>query len=155
MTIVARASEQGRFECSLDGGAFVACAMPFTTPPLAEGPHRLALRAVDAAGNAEPQPASWAWRVDLNPLRRWDTEVLLTRLARAMRSGLRIRAVLEPHASGPISVQLRTARGRLLAADSARAGARVRIDLGRARALRPLAITARFGGVSLTRRVGR
>ena len=90
VTIVAAASEQARFECSLDGSPFAACATPFTTPPLTEGPHRLDLRAVDAAGNVEPQPASWAWRVDLDPLRRWDTEVLLGRLARAVRSGRRI-----------------------------------------------------------------
>ena len=120
--------------------------MPFTTPPLAEGPHRLELRAVDAAGNVEPQPASWAWRVDLDPLRRWDAEVLLGRLARAVRSGQRIVAALEPHAPGRISVQLRTVRGRLLAADTARATSGLRIDLGRARTLRPLVITGASAG---------
>jgi hypothetical protein len=52
-------------------------------------------------------------------------------------------------------VQLRSARGRLLAADSARAGSDLRIELGRARSARPLVLIARFGGVSLTRRVGR
>jgi Glucose / Sorbosone dehydrogenase len=154
VTIVATASEQARFECSLDGGAFVACATPFTTPPLAEGPHRVDLRAVDAAGNVEPQPASWAWRVDFDRLRRWDTEVLLGRLARAVRSGRRIVGALEPHAPGRITVQLRTVRGRLLAADTARAASGLRIDLGRARAVRPLVLTARFDRVSLTRRVG-
>jgi hypothetical protein len=132
----------------------VACATPFTTPPLAEGPHRVDLRAVDAAGNVEPQPASWAWRVDFDRLRRWDTEVLLGRLARAVRSGRRIVGALEPHAPGRITVQLRTVRGRLLAADTARAASGLRIDLGRARAVRPLVLTARFDRVSLTRRVG-
>jgi glucose/arabinose dehydrogenase len=155
VTIVATASEQARSECSLDGGPFAACALPFTTPPLAEGRHGLAVRAVDAAGNVEPQPASWAWRVDLDPLRRWDTEVLLARLTRALRSGRRVAARLEPHAPGVVSVQLRTERGRLLASDTARAGQGLRIDLGRPRSLRPLAITGRFGRVSLTRRVAR
>ena len=155
VTFVATVSEQARFECSLDGGSFAICATPYTTPPLAEGSHRFELRAVDTAGNVEPQPASWAWRVDLDPLRRWDLEVLLRRLARAVRSGQPALAQLEPHAPGRVSVQLRSGRGRLLAADSARAGASLRIELGRARILRPLVLTGRFDGVSLTRRVGR
>jgi glucose/arabinose dehydrogenase len=154
VTVVATASEQARFECSLDGGAFVACAIPYTTQPLAEGPHRLELRAVDAAGNVEPQPASWAWRVDLDPLRRWDLDVLLRRLVRAVRLREPVLAQLAPHAPGTISVQLRTARGRLLAADSARAAAGLRIELGRARTVRPLVLMGRFGRVSLTRRIG-
>ena len=154
MTIVARVSEPARFECSLDGGAFAACTLPFTTPQLAEGPHGLAVRAVDPAGNVELQPASWAWRVDLNPLRRWDLEVLLGRLASAVRSGRPIVARLEPHAPGRISAQLRIG-GRLLASDTARAAPGLRIDLGRPRTLRPLAITGRFGSVSLTRQVAR
>ena len=154
VTIVAAASEQARFECSLDGSPFAPCAIPFATPRLTEGPHRLDLRAVDAAGNVEPQPASWAWRVHLDPLRRWDTEVLLGRLARAARSGRRIAASLEPHAPGRISVQLRTVRGRLLAADTAQAASGLRIDLGRARTAQPLVLTARFDRVWLTRRVG-
>ena len=153
VTVVARVSEPARFECSLDGGAFAACTLPFTTPQLAEGPHGLAVRAVDAAGNVELQPASWAWRVDLDPLRRWDIEVLLGRLARAVRSGRPIVARLEPHAPGRISAQLRLG-GRLLASDTARAAPGLRIDLGRPRTLRPLVITGRFGSVSLTRRVG-
>ena len=155
VTIVASASEQARFECSLDGSPFAPCATPFATPPLPEGPHRLDLRAVDAAGNVEPQPALWAWRVDLDPLRRWDMEVLLGRLARAVRSGRRIAAVLEAHAPGRISVQLLTLRGRLVAADTARAASSLRIDLGQARAARPVVITGRFDRVSVTRRVRR
>jgi hypothetical protein len=155
VTIVASASEQVRFECSLDGSPFAPCATPLATPPLPEGPHRLDLRAVDAAGNVEPQPASWAWRVDLDPLRRWDMEVLLDRLVRAVRYGRRIAAALEPHAPGRISVQLRSVRGRLLAADTARTASGLRIDLGTARTARPLVITGRFDRVSVTRRVGR
>jgi hypothetical protein len=61
---------------------------------------------------------------------------------------------LEPHAPGRITVQLRTVRGRLLAADTARAASGLRIDLGRARTVRPLVLAARFDRVSLTRRVG-
>jgi len=52
------------FECSLDGGAFVACPATFSTAALADGPHTLAVRARDAAGNVDPTPASHAWTVD-------------------------------------------------------------------------------------------
>ncbi|WP_240359172.1 adventurous gliding motility protein AgmC [Pyxidicoccus trucidator] len=52
------------FECSLDGAAFVACADPRTFTGLANGNHTLAVRAVDAAGNVDPTPATYAWTVD-------------------------------------------------------------------------------------------
>ena len=155
VTIVA-GSEQASLECSLDGGAFAACTMPFTTPRLTEGPHRLELRAVNTAGNIEPRPSAWAWTVDLNPLRRWDMEVLVGRLTRAVRSGQSHRGRARASRSGP----------HLGAApDGSRASAGGRHcagDVGpphrprpRLALLRPLAITARFDRVSLTRRVGR
>jgi hypothetical protein len=37
--------------CSVDGSTFVACVSPFTTDPLADGPHSVRVRHVDAAGN--------------------------------------------------------------------------------------------------------
>jgi hypothetical protein len=39
------------FECAIDGGSFAACSSPYTTGPLADGPHRIQVRAVDSAGN--------------------------------------------------------------------------------------------------------
>ena len=155
VTVAAAANESSRFECSLDGATFADCALPYTTPPLPEGPHEFRVRAVDAAGNVEPDPAAWTWHVDLDPLRRWDAEVLLRRLVRALRRGDHVAATLEPHAPGRISVRLRTVRGRLLAADHARAAPRLRLDLGPPRTVRPLFITARFGNVEITRRVAR
>jgi MYXO-CTERM domain-containing protein len=55
------------FECSLDGAAFSPCTSPDTFTNLAEGTRSLQVRARDAAGNADPTPASHSWRIDLTP----------------------------------------------------------------------------------------
>ncbi|MFP2957252.1 Ig-like domain-containing protein [Myxococcus sp. 1LA] len=57
-------SDPVTYECSLDGAAFSACSNPQTFTGLSEGDHTLAVRAVDAAGNADPTPATHAWTVD-------------------------------------------------------------------------------------------
>jgi hypothetical protein len=64
-----------RAECRLDSGLWQACATPFTTPPLRNGTHRLAVRGTDAVGNpADSTPAQRSWTVrDLTP-----PETLLT-----------------------------------------------------------------------------
>lgn len=60
------ASEEGAsFECSLDRGAFVACPGDGTFKGLEEGGHSLEVRAFDVAGNRDPSPATYAWRVYL------------------------------------------------------------------------------------------
>jgi|SRR5215211_1019756 len=51
------------FECSLDGGEFSACASPWSPGPLALGPHRAAVRALDLLGNADPSPATTEFTV--------------------------------------------------------------------------------------------
>jgi hypothetical protein len=52
------------FECELDGGGFIDCSSPFTTPALSDGPHTLEVRAVDAAANVDPTPAASSFTVD-------------------------------------------------------------------------------------------
>ena len=54
----------GSFACRLDGGAWRACASPATFRGLREGPHRLQVRASDAAGNTDATPAVRRWTVD-------------------------------------------------------------------------------------------
>lgn len=52
------------FQCSVDGGSFDPCASPFSTATLSSGPHTFAVRAVDAASNADPTPATASWTFD-------------------------------------------------------------------------------------------
>jgi hypothetical protein len=61
------------FECSLDGAALGDCSPPQSYADLAIGPHTFEVRALDAAGNADPTPASRTWKVwTLRPT--WDEE---------------------------------------------------------------------------------
>ena len=51
------ADEGASFACSLDGGAFTTCDSPSVYSDLPPGWHAFAVKAVDAAGNADPSPA--------------------------------------------------------------------------------------------------
>src|SRR5439155_10831823 len=53
------------FRCKLDGGRTVTCSSPQSYYGLAEGRHSFTVFAVDAAGNADPTPEVFGWRVDL------------------------------------------------------------------------------------------
>ncbi len=58
------------FECRLDpsaGGTWAPCSSPKGYAGLAQGPHRFEVRAIDAAGNADPSPAVRTFNVDTIP----------------------------------------------------------------------------------------
>jgi hypothetical protein len=52
------------FECRLDGGAWKSCATGERFGDLSDGSHTVDVRAIDAAGNVDPTPASRTWFVD-------------------------------------------------------------------------------------------
>src|SRR5262249_49285232 len=63
-----RAGEPGsHLECRLDGGSWFACTSPWTTNQLVDGEHVFEARAIDAAGNVDPTPAKWEFRIDTTP----------------------------------------------------------------------------------------
>ncbi len=58
-------SEAGAtFECRLDGHGWGECGQ---VSGLSDGKHVMRARARDRAGNVDPTPASWSWRIDLPP----------------------------------------------------------------------------------------
>ena len=58
-------SEAGAtFECRLDKHAWAPCGQ---VSGLSDGKHVMRARAKDRAGNVDPSPASWSWRIDLPP----------------------------------------------------------------------------------------
>ncbi|MFH1028964.1 MAG: kelch repeat-containing protein, partial [Pseudomonadota bacterium] len=57
--------EGSTFECSMDGGGFVACVSPWTSDILSDGKHSFQVRAIDAAENLDKSAAkAKVWTVD-------------------------------------------------------------------------------------------
>ncbi|WP_436796351.1 LamG-like jellyroll fold domain-containing protein [Actinospongicola halichondriae] len=63
ITKIAGSNEAVSLLCSLDGGAPVPCPGLWTVDGLSSGPHRVAVAAVDSAGNQDLSPATWEWSV--------------------------------------------------------------------------------------------
>jgi type VI protein secretion system component Hcp len=67
-------ADQLTFTASVDGGTPFAVTSPLTLTNLADGAHTLSVVATDQAGNTDPTPAVYTWKVDtvgpniLNPL---------------------------------------------------------------------------------------
>ncbi|HET7854950.1 MAG TPA: hypothetical protein VFL41_00685 [Gaiellaceae bacterium] len=57
------ADEPSRFECQLDGGAFLPCSSPVAYQGLADGAHTFAVRPIDGVGNVGAA-VSRGWRID-------------------------------------------------------------------------------------------
>jgi hypothetical protein len=51
------------FRCQLDGAGFTSCTSPTSFTGLSSGSHTFDVEATDAAGNADPTPASFTWTV--------------------------------------------------------------------------------------------
>lgn len=56
-----------RYECSLDGGAWAACAPPYAVPSLPVGTHSLRVRSFDDYDNPDATPATFTWAVAAPP----------------------------------------------------------------------------------------
>ena len=53
----------GRFECALDGAAFIPCISPWSRGGLSRTTHGFRVRAIDVAGNVDATPATHSWRI--------------------------------------------------------------------------------------------
>ncbi|MBI5545075.1 MAG: hypothetical protein HY901_14380, partial [Deltaproteobacteria bacterium] len=56
-----------RFECRLDDAAYAGCSSPLLLTGYGEGAHQFQVRAVDDAGNVDPQPPQADFLFDLTP----------------------------------------------------------------------------------------
>jgi CSLREA domain-containing protein len=59
--------ELGTYECNLDGAGWQACDAVSQYADLAPGEHTFAGRATDQAGNTDPTPVEWTWRIGSAP----------------------------------------------------------------------------------------
>jgi hypothetical protein len=55
------------FQCSLDGAPWASCTSPQQYSSLAEGAHTFQVRAINAAGEVDPTPASASFTVEATP----------------------------------------------------------------------------------------
>jgi len=144
------ASEPGTFACTLDGAPAVPCNGTFQpAADLSVGPHTFAVRATDAAGNADPSAAERSFRVVEQPQPQPPLATEL-RLAATLRGRtLRIHATLSPTDSGTIDLVIAARAGHT----KLRRHLRIPLQNGTAtrrlvlpRAFRHLTLSAHFAG---------
>jgi photosystem II stability/assembly factor-like uncharacterized protein len=56
------------FECRLDGGSFMACVSPAYFTGLSKITHTFQVRAISQSGTPDPNPASYTWKIEVNPV---------------------------------------------------------------------------------------
>ena len=56
-----------RYECQIDMGGWIPCTERWNTPPLADGPHFIQVRAVNVNGVADTTPKEYTWVIDTDP----------------------------------------------------------------------------------------
>ena len=71
-----------RFECQVDGQSWERCTRRVSVSAL-PGRHRIRMRAVDAAGNRDPDPVLRKWRVN-----RWEPDIRAARRYARRRGGV-------------------------------------------------------------------
>ncbi|MGH3427522.1 MAG: choice-of-anchor R domain-containing protein [Mycobacteriales bacterium] len=60
-TFTFEATEEATFECSLDGGGWIACESPAIYTGLSKQSHTFRVRATNGADNTDPTPATFNW----------------------------------------------------------------------------------------------
>jgi outer membrane protein OmpA-like peptidoglycan-associated protein len=55
------------FECRVDEGQWSPCSSPHNLTGLSSGSHTFEVRATDASGNTDPEPATYTWTADTTP----------------------------------------------------------------------------------------
>ncbi|WP_426245244.1 hypothetical protein [Nocardioides sp. LHG3406-4] len=99
-------TEPGTFQCAMDAGLWAPCETPYATTVLAQGPHTLAVIAVDAAQNADPVPATYSFTI-LPP-----TSEPATVAAKPVSGKRRLRVDVEPDwAEGDYGLDVQRRKG--------------------------------------------
>jgi Big-like domain-containing protein/hemolysin type calcium-binding protein len=105
------ANDDARFECRLDGAPFAPCTSEAAYADLEDGRHTFEVRAIDAIGNVERDPAAFSWEIgrvfaiDDGAATREDTPMTIDVGANDVRTGpLTIAADRTSHAGGTISL---------------------------------------------------
>jgi hypothetical protein len=138
-TLTFSASENGSFECRLDGAPFALCVSPKGYTGLREGDHRFEVRAIDAAGNADATPALHAWKIQA-PLRTTSSSALLSPRGGARVTKPPLLVWRRVTRAGYYNVQLFRGKRKILSAWPTRARLRLQARwkfAGRVRRLTP------------------